>query len=194
MATRLGSRIGRALLPRRRRGLARDERGATLVEFGLLAPFFFAIVGAILETSVVFLSGQILDSAVQDVSRLVRTGQAQGTISSATDFRTRVCDRLYGLFPDCIAKLHVEVETIANFDSASISAPVKWTCAPDDAACGTWTRGEAYTAGAGSSIMLVQVYYKWPIMLSMLDATMANLPTGERLLGASTVFRNEPFS
>lgn len=64
MATRLGSRIGRALLPRRPRGLARDERGATLVEFGLLAPFFFAIVGAIFETSVVFLSGQILDSAV----------------------------------------------------------------------------------------------------------------------------------
>jgi Flp pilus assembly protein TadG len=192
MATRLGSRIGRALLPGRRRGLARDERGATLVEFGLLAPFFFAIVGAILETSVVFLSGQILDSAVQDVSRLVRTGQAQGTISSAADFRTRICDRLYGLFPNCIDKLHVEVETIANFNSASISAPVDWTA--EDCVAPCWTRDESYTGGAGSSIMLVQVYYKWPLMLNMFDVSMSNLPTGERLLGASTVFRNEPFS
>lgn len=194
MATRLGSRIGRALLPGRWRGLARDQRGATLVEFGLLAPFFFAIVGAILETSVVLLSGQILDSAVQDVGRLIRTGQAQGTIVSDADFREEICARLYGLFPNCDAKLFVDVQTIANFDSASISAPVKWTCEVGDETCAAWTREPAYTAGAGSSIMLLQVYYKWPLMLSMFDATMSNLPTGERLLGASTVFRNEPFS
>lgn len=196
MATRLGSKIGRALLPRRRRALARDERGATLIEFGLLAPFFFAIIGAILETSVVFLSGQILDSAVQDVSRLIRTGQAQGTILTAADFRSRVCDRLYGLFPNCdtATGLHVEVEAIANFDSANISAPVKWTCVVVDAACAEWTRSEAYAGGDGSSIMMVQVYYKWPIILNMFDMTMSNLPTGERLLGAATVFRNEPFS
>ena len=194
MATRQGSKIGRALLPRRRRDLAHDERGATLIEFGLLAPFFFAIMGAILETSVVFLSSQILDSAVQDVSRLIRTGQAQGTIASAADFRTRVCDRLYGLFPDCATKLHVEVETIANFDAVSISAPVKWTCVVVDADCAKWTRNDAFAAGDGSSIMMVQVYYKWPIMLTMFDVTMSNLPTGQRLLGAATVFRNEPFS
>lgn len=126
------------------------------------------------------------------MSRIIRTGQAQSTIFSAADFRTRICDRLYGLFPNCIDNLHVEVQTIANFDSASISAPVDWTDADCEGPC--WTRDEAYTSGAGSSIMLVQVYYKWPIMLSMFDATMANLPTGERLLGASTVFRNEPFS
>lgn len=191
MAARLGSGIGRRLLPRRRRTLARDERGATLIEFGLLAPFFFAIVGAILETSVVLLSGQILDSAVQDVGRLIRTGQAQGTIVTAADFRSRVCDRLYGLFPNCSTKLHVEVETIANFDAASISAPVDWT--DDDCVGPCWTRDDSYTAGARSSVMMVQVYYKWPIILNMFDVTMSNLPTGERLLGSATVFRNEPF-
>lgn len=195
MATRLGSKIGRALLPRWCRGLARDEQGATLIEFGLLAPFFFAIVGAILETSVVFLSGQILDSAVQDVGRLIRTGQAQGTIVSDADFREKICSRLYGLFPNCESNLFVDVQTIANFDSASISAPVNWNCtdlSADD--CAAWTRDPAYTAGSGSSIMLLQVYYKWPIILNMFDVTMSNLPTGERLLGASTVFRNEPFT
>lgn len=195
MATRLGSRIGRTLLPMQWRGLARDERGATLVEFGLLAPFFFAIVGAILETSVVFLSGQILDSAVQDVGRLIRTGQAQGTIVSDDDFRDEICSRLYGLFPNCDSSLFVDVQTIANFDATSISAPVNWNCTDLTAEeCTAWTREPAYTAGDGSSIMLLQVYYKWPLMLSMFDATMSNLPTGERLLGASTVFRNEPFS
>lgn len=189
MATRLGSLIERTLR-KRRRGFARDESGVTVIEFALLAVPFFSIVGAILETSVVFLSGQILDSAVQDVSRLVRTGQAQGIITSADDFKTRICSRLYGLFTDCDG-LHVEVQTITDFDSASISAPVDWDCEEDE--CDDWTRDETYTSGFGSSIMLVQVYYKWPVIISVGDMTLANLG-GRRLLGASTVFRNEPFT
>lgn len=188
MATRLGSLIGRALR-RRRRGFVRDQRGVTAIEFALLALPFFAIVGAILETSVVFLSGQVLESAVQDVSRLIRTGEAQGTIVTSAAFKARVCGRLYGLFADCEG-LHVEVQTITDFNSASISAPIDWAC---NNSC-TWTRNEAYSAGGGSSIMMVQVYYKWPVMLSLGDLTLANLPGNQRLLGASIVFRNEPFT
>lgn len=187
MTITLGSLVARAAR-KRRRGFVRDERGATAIEFGLLAMPFFSIVGAILETSVVFLSGQILESAVQDVSRLIRTGQAQGTIVSADDFRARVCGRLYGMFGDC-SGLHVEVQTITNFNSATISAPIDWDCEDTCA----WTRDDAYAAGSGSSFMMVQVYYKWPVILSLGDMTLANLPGNRRLLGASTVFRNEPF-
>jgi len=193
MASRLGSLIGRAVLPRRRTGFARDERGTTFVEFGLLALPFFSIVGAILETAVVFLSGQIMESAVQDVSRLIRTGQAQSTMFSPADFRSRVCARLYGLFGDC-SGLHVEVQSITNFSSVTVDPPVDWNCVDTPTVPCTWTRGERYTSGAGSSIILVQVYYKWPIILSLGDLTLANLPGNRRLLSSSTVFRNEPFT
>jgi Flp pilus assembly protein TadG len=188
MATGLGSLIGRALCRQRRR-FVRDQRGATAVEFGLLALPFFAIIGAILETSVVFLSGQVLESAVQDTSRYIRTGQAQGVIVTAADFKARVCDRLYGMFGDC-SGLYVEVKTISDFGSIAISPPIDWTCQND---C-QWNRPEAYTAGLGSSIVVVQVYYKWPIILSLGDMTLANLPQQKRLLGTATVFRNEPYS
>jgi Flp pilus assembly protein TadG len=190
MAATLASLIGRRLR-QRRRGFARDERGATLVEFAILALPFFSIVGAILETSVVFLSGQILESAVQDVSRLIRTGQAQGVITSPADFKERVCSRLYGLFNNC-DDLHVEVRVATDFDSAAISAPVDWNC--EDDCDDDWTRNEFYTSGSGSSIMVVQVYYKWPIMISLGDMTLANLAGNKRLMSASTVFRNEPFT
>lgn len=186
MATRLGSLIGRRLKSQRR--FVRDERGVTMIEFALLALPFFSIIGAILETSVVFLSGQILDSAVQDVSRLVRTGQAQGTITSTEDFKSRVCARLFGLFRDC-DNLHVEVQTVTNFSAVTISPPVDWTCTSE---CG-WTRSESYSPGQGSSIMLVQVYYKWPIILGLGNLSLSNLADSRRLLGAATVFRNEPF-
>ena len=72
--------------PRRRRGFARDDSGVTAIEFGLLALPFFSILGAILETSLVFLSGQVLESAVQDTSRLIRTGQAQVASVTAAQF------------------------------------------------------------------------------------------------------------
>jgi Flp pilus assembly protein TadG len=189
MAIDLGTLIGRALLPWRRGRFARDERGAIAVEFGLLALPFFAIIGAILETSVVFLSGQILESAVQDASRYIRTGQAQGVILNAADFKSKVCDRLYGMFGNC-SGLHVEVETISNFNSVAISAPVDWNC---ESSC-DWTRPESYTSGKGSSIVVVQVYYKWPVILSLGEMTLANLPDQKRLLATSTVFRNEPYS
>lgn len=192
MAVNLASLIGRAVLRRRWGAFARDQRGVTAIEFGLLALPFFSIVGAILETSVIFLSGQVLDSAVHDVSRLIRTGQTQAGSTTIEDFRTQVCDRLYGLFPDCNDELFVEVQVLNTFNATSIVPPVDWNCDPDD--CEDWTRDEAFVPGQGSSIVLVQVYYKWPVILRLGDLTLANLPSGKRLLGAAGVFRNEPFS
>jgi Flp pilus assembly protein TadG len=186
MATRLGSLIRRAL--RRRRGFGRDERGATIIEFALLAVPFFSILGAILETSVIFLSTQALDSAVQDASRLVRTGQARGTIVSAEDFRKEVCGRLFGLFRNCDG-LFIEVQPVGNFASVNISPPIDAACKKD---C-EWSRDDAYQPGQGSSIMVVQVYYQWPVMLNF-GLGLADLPDSKRLFAAVTVFRNEPFT
>ena len=180
-------RIGKLVLPRRQHGFLRDQGGAIAVEFGLLALPFFAIVGAILETSLVFLSSQVLDSAVQDTSRLIRTGQVQTEPISAAGFKQRICDRLYGLFSDCDA-LHVEVQGLTSFNAANISPPVDWTGANPG-----WTRDETFTPGVRSSIVLVQVYYKWPTILNFGNMTLSNLPDGKRLLGAAAVFRNEPF-
>src|SRR5690606_37518552 len=157
---------------------------------GLLAMPFFLILGAILETSVVFLSGQILDSAVQDVSRLLRTGQAQNANVSASQFKGLICDRLYGLFTDC-NKLHLEVQTLDDFTNANITSPIDRSCTDTDC---DWTRQETYAPGQGSRITVVQVYYKWPIILNFGGISLANLPDGSRLMGAVAVFRNEPFS
>ncbi|SEP69907.1 Flp pilus assembly protein TadG [Devosia sp. YR412] len=189
MATNLASLIKRALLPKRRRDFVRDERGVTAVEFGILAVPFFSIIGAILETSLVFLSGQILDSAVQDSGRLLRTGQVQAANYTPAKFREYVCGRLYGLF-NC-SNLFVEVQVLTSFNAATIKPPVDYSCKTQDEC--KWNRPEAYSPGAGSSIVVVQVYYKWPIMLNF-GSLLANLGTGEHLLGAATVFRNEPFS
>jgi len=201
MAGRLASWIGRALLPRRR-NLLRDEGGVTAIEFGLLALPFFSILAAILETSIVFLAGQVLDSAVQDVSRLVRTGQAQQASMTPARFKELVCDRLYGLFPNC-TDLYVDMRVVGTFDEVDMTPPVNWTCDPRKVGeteaqaaerCAAWTRPESYVPGTGTSIVAVQVYYKWPVIVPFGGLGLRNLPDGRRLIGAATVFRNEPFS
>lgn len=152
------------------------------------------IIGATLETSVVFLSAQVLDSAVQDVSRLVRTGQNRelGVTSIAT-FKTRICDRLYGLFSNCNA-LHVEVNVVTNFASATISPPVDSTaCSTDKTKC-NWTRPEIFETGQGSSIVVVQVYYKWPVVVGLGGYNIGNLNDGTRLIGGTSILRNEPYT
>lgn len=175
-----------------RRGFARNERGAVAVEFAILALPFFTLIFAILETSIVFLAGQILDSAVQDASRFIRTGQAQNSSWSANEFRTQVCDRLYGLF-DC-NNVKIKVSVVSNFASATVTNPIDPDCSltSDPSDC-NWTLTESYDDGAGSSVVLVQAHYKWPTVINLPGFNLATQAGNTRLLSAVRVFRNEPF-
>jgi len=168
----------------------RDDRGVTVVELALLAVPFFALIGAIIETALIFLASQILDGAVQDSGRLIRTGQAQSNSPSpysAADFQQAICNHLFGLF-DC-TKLQVSVSVVSNFATATVPAspldptdPSKWTLAP------------AYNPGTGSSVIMVQVYYKWPTFLNFDWFNLATSSDRTHLLGAVRVFANEPFT
>jgi len=169
------------------RDFARDERGATIIEFALLSVPFFAIVGAILETAVIFLSSQVLDSAVNDASRLVRTGQAQAAGYDADDFRQAICERLFGLF-DC-GNLRVRVSPIEDFASASVSSPVGDNCTNG---C-EWSLDEAFEGGNGTATMMVQAYYKWPMVIGFGGFDGTRLADGTKLMGSVHIFRNEPF-
>ncbi len=187
MTQSLSSLIGRSLVAPLVR-FWRDEGGVTAVEFGMLAIPFFAILGAILETSVVLLAGAVLDSAVQDASRMIRTGQLKSAGYTLTQFEDLVCSRLYGMFKDC-HDLHVQVSTVNNFTTATIPPPLSSNCVDS---C-DWQQPEAFISGDGASTMIVQVYYKWPLMMPMASFAPNDQPDGTRLLGAVRVFRNEPF-
>lgn len=184
--TSLRARFNALRLPRLRR-FVRDERGVTVIEMGLLALPFFAIIGAILETSLVFLGSQVLDNAVQDASRAIRTGQAQSAGFTLTQFRTSVCDRLFDMF-DC-SKLRIRVSTVTNFASATVSGS---PLSPTDPK--TWVLQEGFVPGGATQVVMVQVYYKWPVILNFAGLNLATSSDGTHLMGAVRVFANEPFT
>lgn len=178
-------KFGRRILSR----FTKDQRGVTAVEFGMLAVPFFAIIGATLETAFMLLVSQILENGVQDAGRTIRTGQAQAAGATISSFRAELCDNTVGLF-DC-SKFHISVKTIANFASASYTAPIyDPTEGVED-----WTDPEVYVNGGGGCVVLINVHYRWPALTSLMGFSLADVPdSGVRLLSGVSIFRNEPFS
>lgn len=171
----------------RGRAFARDDRGVTAIEFGLLALPFFTIIYAILETTMVFFAAQILDSAVEDASRMVKTGQAQSSGYTIDDFRTLMCGYTFNIF-DC-SQIKIKVAKITNFSSTTTSNTVQ-TCTTTTC---TWTVAEGFSPGVGREVVQVFAYYRWPLLVNLPYFNLKNQPDNYRLLGATRVFRNEPF-
>lgn len=166
-------------------GLAADDRGVTLIEFGILAPVFFVLIAATLESGVVFLASEVLDSSVQNSTRKILTGQAQAARMDASGFRGLICGDLYGLF-DC-SKLQIKVDVISDFRSAVVQPPL------DPADPTKWKLVPSFQPGSASEIVRVQAYYKWPTIVNLMGFNLASDSDGTRLLGAVRVFKNEPF-
>ena len=124
---------------------------------------------------------------MQDASRLVRTGQAQNANYTAAMFNSAVCNKLFDLF-NC-NNLMIKVSVIANFATATTPTspldpadPTKWTLVP------------SFNPGVANNVIMVQVFYKWPIIMTFGGFGLATSSDNTRLLSATRVFQNEPFS
>jgi Flp pilus assembly protein TadG len=175
----------RRLMPARiARRFVRRQDGAAAVEFALIAAPFLALTFAILETAFVFFAGQTLEAAAADSARLIMTGQAQSAGFTAGDFKNAVCARIFALF-DCANGVYVDVKTYTSFSSVVTASPVS---------NGQLNTGSmAYQPGDVGNIVVVSLYYQWPIYVSMLGDNLSNLNGNKRLLVATSVFRVEPY-
>ena len=182
--------LGPAIAQGRR--FARDERGVTAVEFGILAIPFFTIILATMQTALVYFAAQVLDSALEDATRLVRTGQAQAAGYDGNQLRSYMCDYTFNLF-DC-SKIKLDVTVINNF--SSITSPPVETCTTDPithlTSC-TLNDPPPYDAGTKQQIVQVRAYYRYPLVIVLPYFNLKNQPDNYRLIGALRVFRNEPF-
>src|SRR5262245_59255601 len=168
------------------RRLVRQQDGAAAVEFGLVAAPFLALVFAIMETAIVFFAGQALETAVADSGRLIMTGQAQGANMTQSQFKDAVCAKIYGLF-NCQNGVSVDVKKFSSFASVSMPNPI-------DANGNFDNSNFSYQPGGACDIVVVRLFYQYPVYVNLLGFDMSNLSGGKRLLAATAAFRNEPFS
>ena len=163
------------------------QDGSVAVEFGLILLPFLALVFGIMETALVFFADQTLETAVADSARLIMTGQAQTQNLTAATFKNAVCARIYGLF-NCANGVYVNVQTYSNFGSISYSPPL-------DTNGNLVTSNFVYQPGGPGDIVVVQLFYQWPIYVSLMNLSkLSNMSGNSRLLVATAAFRNEPYN
>jgi Flp pilus assembly protein TadG len=185
ISTHLANGARRLPMARAVRRLVRRQDGAAAVEFGLVAAPFLALVFAIIETAVVFFASQALETAAADSSRLIMTGQAQTAGYDAATFKNAVCAKIYGLF-NCQSGVSVDVQKFSSFASVTNTKPVD--------SSGKFNLNPSYNPGGACDIVLVRLFYEYPVYVSLLGLKLSDLSSGKRLLAATAVFRNEPYT
>ena len=164
---------------------ADDRRGAAAVEFAMIAaPFFFLIFG-LLEVCLIFIMSTILEHAVSEASRPLRTGEAQETGMTKVQFRQAVCNELFDML-NCDARLYMDVRTVSNFAATPTGSPLDGDGEIDDT-------DFVFEPGGPNDIVAVRVFYEWDLITPLISQPLRNMGGNRHLLQANAVFRNEPF-
>jgi Flp pilus assembly protein TadG len=169
----------------------RDSKGATAVEFGLIAAPFLAILAALIQTFLLFFAQSQLENAVRASARQILTGQVQtqdaglSQTAAIAAFHQTVCNNGASLFT-CTG-LMVDVQVANNWSSANTGMPVL-TYKSDGSVGNTWQ----FNPGNAGDIVVVRVMYLWPVFFGPIAFNLANQANGSREIMASAAFQNEP--
>jgi len=192
-----------------------DREGVAILEFALVGPAFFALLLAILNTILIYLAQEGLETATEGAARLLLTGEAQtlkaanGTVGmTAGDFKNAICNGISGkdasgnsvTYPSTLpamltcANLTVNVTNSTSYNVTSTSAPV-FTYNKNGIVTSTNT---GYQTGSGTGgqnkVVVLQLIYLWPTAIGPLGLDMSNQPDGNRMLVATAIFTTENYS
>lgn len=188
--------------------------GVAALEFALVGPVFIALLIAILNTILIYLAQEGLETAAESATRLLVTGQAQ-TISLAnghvgmtgSDFKNVICNGTSGtdasgnavtiptLLPAMLScsKLTVNVKTVNGYNLADTAAPT-FTYDNHGVLTSTGTGFSDSNGGTGrNKILVLQLVYLWPTTLGPLGFNLSNQPHNNRMIVATSVVTTEAY-
>ena len=165
----------------------RNRQGSAAVEFALIAPLFFGMLFAIIETAIVFFAGQVLEQGTAESARLMLTHQAQDSGMDETAFKTDLCNRIKVMF-NCngnLGNLTVDVKVFTPGTAITITDPI---------VSGSLTGPFTYSLPPSGSpnTVVVRAFYQWPLYVTRFGYNIANLNGSQRLLAATVAFHVEP--
>ena len=130
-----------------------------------------------------FLAGQVLQTVAQESARMILTGQAQTASYTQPQFATYVCNQVPALFT--CNNITIDVESYSSFSGVNISTPI------DNG--GNFIGPNNYKPGGPGDIVMVRLFYQWPLFVTGLGWNPSNLTGNKRLLVGTAVFKNEPY-
>jgi Flp pilus assembly pilin Flp len=178
----------------------KDTSGVTIVEFAMIVPLFFLMLGIIIETGLMMFTEYVLQTSVQEAARLVRTGQAQEMKLSPLTFKAKIC-RLAKIVMNCNNKISVYMKKgktfadLAGDTTSYLDVGIK----PD----GTFPPS-TFDCGQRDEVISLIATYDWNFQLLYIWNTagkqvgimsyFGNINGGKtRRMAAFAMFKNEPF-
>lgn len=185
------------------RRLIGDRKGATAIEFAILALPFFIVVFASIETFVAFAGEQLLANATDTLARKIRTGEI--TIEAGKDgftteaqFRQAFCEEI-AIMMTCSAteatqpsKLYLDVRELPA-DLSAFPEAVPRTGSDLD------TSGFTFAPGGPNDYTMVRAYYRWTVITDLVRPLVTKLRSAgesmprDYLMVATATFRNENY-
>lgn len=175
------------------RRFRRNRRGSAAIEFALIAPLFFVMLFAIMETALIFFAAQVLETGTQDSARLMLTNQALNSNMTQEQFATDLCNRVKVLFTcdgTTSSPLTVSVKSYAPgvaIPAADLADPI---------VARAFVKNAVYQMPNSGDTVLIRAFYSWPQFVTGLGYNISNLGSNssnyKRLLVATAAFRTEP--
>ncbi|MET1755059.1 TadE/TadG family type IV pilus assembly protein [Novosphingobium sp. RD2P27] len=167
------------------RQIRQEERGATIIEFAIVAPAFIALLLAIIQTSIIYFVQHGLETAAEKAARIIYTGQVQKQGLTASAYKTQVCEFLPA-FLSCDS-LFIDVRHTIDFASAGTATP---TLSYDASGNPSNIKFDPGTAGA---IVVTKLMYQWPVLGAPLNLGVSKDSSGKHIIVATQVSKTEPY-
>ncbi len=169
------------------RRFRRNRQGSAAVEFALIAPLFFGMLFAIIETAIVFFAGQVLEQGTAEIARLMLTHQAQDTGMTETDVQNRPLQSHQG-------DVQLPRQSGEHYCGCEGLCPGYLITITDPIVSGSLTGPFTYSLPPSGSpnTVVVRAFYQWPIYVTRFGYNISNLNGSKRLLAATAAFHVEP--
>jgi Flp pilus assembly protein TadG len=175
----------RATRRRLLRSFGLERKGASAVEFAIVAPIFIGLLISVLETGLYLFAQTALQSAAVEAGRLFLTGQAQAQGLTVSQLVSQVCPPVQALFT--CSNIMVDVQDYPSFIGANTGPPTL-TFNPQGQVTNAWN----YNPGTAGQIVIVRLMYQWPVVTGPLSLVVPNYSNGTSLIMGVTAIRVEP--
>ena len=157
-----------------------NNDGGVAIEFGaVMMPFTMIVIGTI-EVMLAFFSATMIENAIAEASRIIRTGQIQDESDPESAFRALVCNK--AIVIDC-EKLVMNVRSFGGFDEAESLAPAS-DLKPQDA---------EFESGVANDVVVAQLSYDYNFVTPMLGHLLPGSFGDSMRISAAAIIKNEPY-
>ncbi|MEE2689992.1 MAG: TadE/TadG family type IV pilus assembly protein [Pseudomonadota bacterium] len=184
------ARVGLRFTGVRRRFIG-DRRGASAVEFAIVAPVFLMLMFSTFEVGWFYFVESTVDGAATNAARMLRTGQVQqADLSSGEFFHSIVCPKIE-VVADCPSRLTVEVKNYATFAALAADNSSPFICRDEDT---TAINAIPYEPGGDRAIIRVRLCLIYDTLNPAIGLNLAQNDLGQRKITATYVLRAEPYA